>query len=269
MWWYSSCATLPLTITFSMSNPAPNAEVPANVRRCKIVAVGDASVGKTCMMYSYAHKGEFLSEHVPTLFNNFDADIEVENGSDKEMVRVSLWDTAGQEEFDEIRQKAYGNTSSPSSSSSPSATTAGDPVNVFLVCFAWNNPQSYTSVEMKWYKDIRRVAQEMNQTIAAAKGQKGDSYAQQPMQRPFSVILVGTKYDLAKDGARRQLSSSDAELLRRKIGADALVNCSSKTGEGIHDVFNRALTAWYEKSEAARIEEEAHKTKKSKMCAVQ
>jgi GTPase SAR1 family protein len=254
-----------------MPNPTPqDAATPAQVRRCKIVAIGDASVGKTCMMYSYAHKGEFLSEHVPTLFNNFEANIEVEDGNEKQTVNVSLWDTAGQEEFDEIRQKAYGNTGSPTSStSSASNTTAGDPVNVFLVCFAWNNPQSYTSVEMKWYKDIRRVAQEMNQAIAAQSGHKGDSYAHQPMARPFSVILVGTKYDLAKEGARRQLSSSDAELLRRKIGADALVNCSSKSGEGIHDVFNRALTAWYEKSEAARLEKEGEKDKKGRGCSIQ
>ena len=68
----------------------------ANIRK-KLVIVGDGACGKTCLLIVFS-KDQFPEVYVPTVFENYVADIEVDN----KKVELALWDTAGQEEFDAI-----------------------------------------------------------------------------------------------------------------------------------------------------------------------
>ncbi|MEE6513023.1 hypothetical protein FKM82_020443 [Ascaphus truei] len=56
------------------------------------VIVGDEACGKTCLLIVFS-KDEFPEVYVPTVFENYVADIEVDN----RQVELALWDTAGQE----------------------------------------------------------------------------------------------------------------------------------------------------------------------------
>lgn len=82
--------------------------------RYKITTVGDGMVGKTCLLITYA-TNEFPDEYVPTVFDNHTCQITDE---DDETYTVTLWDTAGQEDYDRLRPLSYPQT------------------DVFLICFS-------------------------------------------------------------------------------------------------------------------------------------
>ncbi|XP_033737436.1 ras-related protein Rab-23-like [Pecten maximus] len=69
----------------------------------KVVIVGNGAVGKSSMIQRYC-KGIFTKEYKKTIGVDFlERQIEVNN----EDVRLMLWDTAGQEEFDAITKAYY------------------------------------------------------------------------------------------------------------------------------------------------------------------
>lgn len=49
----------------------------------------------------------FQDEYVPTIFENFISKIRVDS---KRLYELSLWDTAGQEDYDRLRPLSYPNT---------------------------------------------------------------------------------------------------------------------------------------------------------------
>ncbi|CAD6586314.1 MAG: GTP-binding protein Rho1 [Tremellales sp. Tagirdzhanova-0007] len=94
--------------------------------RRKLVIVGDGACGKTCLLIVFS-KGMFPEVYVPTVFENYVADVEV----DGKKVELALWDTAGQEDYDRLRPLSY-----PDS-------------HVILICFAIDSPDSLDNVQEK------------------------------------------------------------------------------------------------------------------------
>ncbi|XP_012235619.2 ras-like GTP-binding protein RhoL isoform X1 [Linepithema humile] len=101
-------------------------------RKIKITTVGDGMVGKTCMLITYTKK-EFPTEYVPTVFDNYVDNICV-GGHQFEM---TLWDTAGQEDYERLRPLSYPNT------------------DCFLVCFSVSARSSFENVASKWHPEIK------------------------------------------------------------------------------------------------------------------
>ncbi|XP_053598243.1 ras-like GTP-binding protein RhoL [Microplitis demolitor] len=104
----------------------------SRVRPIKITAVGDGMVGKTCLLITYTTK-KFPTEYVPTVFDNYIDNIYV----DGQEFNVTLWDTAGQEDYERLRPLSYPNT------------------DCFLMCFSITARSSFENILSKWHPEIK------------------------------------------------------------------------------------------------------------------
>lgn len=164
----------------------------------KLVAVGDGAVGKTCLLMSYAYN-KFPVDYVPTVFDNYSIDLLL----DGRQVRLGLWDTAGQEDYDLLRPLSYQTT------------------DIFLVCFSLVRRGSLSNVELKWIPELRYHSKKV------------------------PILLVGLQKDLRDEDKTGQESVpyQYAKTVAAKVGAVAYLECSAKTMEGVHNVFNEAMRA--------------------------
>jgi len=88
---------------------------------------------------------------------------------------------------------------------------------VVIICFAVDNRTSYDNVESKWMPEVRHHCPDS------------------------PVVLVATKTDLRYESdAKRSLTTNDGNELAQRLGAVAYAECSSKTGDGVADVFQMA-----------------------------
>ena len=79
------------------------------------------------MTHPVTHRALVCRVYVPTVFENYVADVEV----DGKHVELALWDTAGQEDYDRLRPLSY-----PDS-------------HVILICFAVDSPDFLDNVQEK------------------------------------------------------------------------------------------------------------------------
>ena len=74
------------------------------ISECKVVIIGDSSVGKTSIAVRYL-KNDFTEAHVVTIGVLFQQpSIKLQNGN---ILRLNLWDTAGEERFESMVQIYY------------------------------------------------------------------------------------------------------------------------------------------------------------------
>ncbi len=111
----------------------------------KCVVVGDAAVGKTSLIVSYT-TGSFPNCYAPTIWDSYDSEA-VAGAS----VKLSIFDTAGEEEYDRIRPRSYPNT------------------HVFILCYAINNPSSYLNVLQKWLPEVQHHCPTANIMVVGTK----------------------------------------------------------------------------------------------------
>merc|ERR1711953_576438 len=72
------------------------------VPRLKFVVVGDGASGKTSLLQRFS-ENTFTADYTPTIFENRSKHVNI----DGKQIELTLWDTAGQEDYDQIRILAY------------------------------------------------------------------------------------------------------------------------------------------------------------------
>uniref|UniRef100_A0A915P2L9 Uncharacterized protein n=1 Tax=Meloidogyne floridensis TaxID=298350 RepID=A0A915P2L9_9BILA len=173
----------------------------ATIRR-KLVIVGDGACGKTCLLIVFS-KDDFPEVYVPTVFENYVADIEV----DQRQVELALWDTAGQEDYDRLRPLSYPDT------------------NVILII---DSPDSLENIIEKWTPEVRHFCPNVPIILV---GNKKD-LRNDPQ----------TLKELAKS-KQEPVNSEAAQAVAQQIGAYAYLECSAKYKEGVQEVFETATRA--------------------------
>ena len=68
----------------------------------KVVVIGDGFVGKTCLITAYG-ENKATSGYQPTVSDSYGGIVEYEGRE----IQLSIWDTAGQKEYANIRPLAY------------------------------------------------------------------------------------------------------------------------------------------------------------------
>lgn len=165
----------------------------------KCVLVGDGAVGKTCLLISYT-TDTFPDEYVPTVFDNYSDEITV----DGTLVRIQLWDTAGQEDYDRLRPLAYPNT------------------DVFMLCFSLMSETSLKNVKEKWYPEIRNHDAHVPVVLVGTKLdlRQDKSAVKNLRQRNLEPVSTGQGNEIA-----------------RAIRAKHYFECSSLTQENLKHAF--------------------------------
>ncbi|KAG4301339.1 hypothetical protein PCANB_002306 [Pneumocystis canis] len=176
----------------------------AELRR-KLVIVGDGACGKTCLLIVFS-KGTFPEVYVPTVFENYVADVEV----DGKHVELALWDTAGQEDYDRLRPLSY-----PDS-------------HVILICFAVDSPDSLDNVQEKWISEVLHFCSGLPILLVACK---------KDLRHDLKTL------EELRKTSQRPVTTEEGQTVANRIGAVKYLECSAKTNEGVREVFECATRA--------------------------
>lgn len=173
------------------------------MQNIKAVVVGDGAVGKTCMLISYSSDA-FPGEYIPTVFDNYSANVMYKNKA----YMVSLWDTAGQEDFAALRPLSYPQT------------------DVFLMCYSVISRVSFSNVRNAWYPEIRHYNPETPVLLVGTKKDlRGDEAMVQRLRARGETAITG----------------DEGEELCRELDLQGFMECSALTQEGLHATFTKAI----------------------------
>ncbi|KAI8073993.1 GTP-binding protein rho1 [Gongronella butleri] len=172
------------------------------IPRRKLVVVGDGHCGKTSLLVVY-QKGTFPEKYVPTVFENYIATVQLENGR---TVELALWDTAGQEEYDRLRPLSYPET------------------NVILICFAIDQPTSFANVQDRWLPEVTHFCQDVPKLLIGTKSDLRDDAALISQLNAMGHQLI---------------TYEEGERLGREIGAK-YYECSARRNENVNEVITAA-----------------------------
>ena len=131
-----------------------------------------------------------------------------------------MFDTAGQEDYDRLRPLSYPDTS------------------VVLICFSVDSPVSASSVVEKWIPEVRHFCGQCPIILVACK---------KDLRNDAEVIAK-----LKQDGAK-PVSTEAGKQLAGQIKADAYMECSAKTREGVQDVFVQAARLTLRKRPSRKV----------------
>eukprot|EP01102_Stenamoeba_stenopodia_P017107 TRINITY_DN6089_c0_g1_i1.p1 TRINITY_DN6089_c0_g1~~TRINITY_DN6089_c0_g1_i1.p1 ORF type:complete len:207 (-),score=53.08 TRINITY_DN6089_c0_g1_i1:151-771(-) len=171
----------------------------------KCVVVGDGAVGKTCMLITYT-ENRFPSGYVPTVFENYETFVNFKGKA----ITFSLWDTAGQEEYQKLRVLSYPKT------------------DVFLLCFSVVHPLSYESIRDHWVSEVKEYSPRTPYILVGTKTDLRDDES--------------TLNELKKFGMRSPITEDEGKALATSINATGYMECSALHQKGVKEVFEEVLT---------------------------
>jgi len=125
-------------------------------------------------------------------------------------IELSLWDTAGQEEFDRLRSLSY------------------DDTHAIMLCFSVDSKDSLENVESKWVGEIAENCQGVKLVLVALKCDLREQDADEP-------TVDGQPRE------KKELITYDQGLeVARRINALRYLECSAMKNRGVNEAFTEA-----------------------------
>lgn len=128
-------------------------------------------------------------------------------------IELSLWDTAGQEEFDRLRSLSYDNT------------------DVVVLCFSVDSKDSLENVESKWIGEIQENCPGVKLVLVALKCDLRENGEEE-------------EEGGATDGAQREkkpmIEYNQGLDVARRIKAMRYLECSAMRNRGVNEAFTEA-----------------------------
>ncbi|KAF5288720.1 hypothetical protein FQA39_LY15292 [Lamprigera yunnana] len=174
-----------------------------SAKSLKCVVVGDGTVGKTCLLIRYT-RDEYLSGYIPTVFENYIATASL----DDEVYDFHLFDTAGQEMYNELRKFTF------------------EDADVFIVCFSVVLLSSFVNIREKWIPELQELCPTVPFIIV---GNKTD------LRNNEEAIEK-----LQAEG-RNPICFEEGEKLAKELNAAKYIECSALTKVNVDEVFREAL----------------------------
>lgn len=176
----------------------------------KLVLLGDGACGKTSLLNVFT-RGYFPTVYEPTVFENYVHDIFVDNVH----IELSLWDTAGQEEFDRLRSLSY------------------DDTHTIMLCFSVDSKDSLENVESKWVGEIAENCQGVKLVLVALKCDLREKHADDDDETADQGVNRSKK---EKD----MIDYKQGLEVARRIHALRYLECSAKRNRGVNEAFTEA-----------------------------
>ncbi|KAG0418343.1 Rho-related GTP-binding protein RhoA-B, partial [Dictyocoela roeselum] len=173
--------------------------------RGKVVVVGDGACGKTCLLEVFK-RNKFPDEYVPTFVDNFVKEVEL---SEEKTVALTMWDTAGQEDYDLVRPLSYKDT------------------DLVMLCYSIENKDLLENLTSKWILEISNFCPNIDIFLVGLK------------------LDVRGNDDYDQD---RVTTADEGMNIAKEIKAVKFYECSAKTGENVNVVFEEVANYILEKN---------------------
>ncbi|XP_027145422.1 rho-related GTP-binding protein RhoG isoform X2 [Larimichthys crocea] len=172
----------------------------------KCVLVGDSKVGKTYLIYTYIHK-IFPKEYIPCFFETYSAEVHV----DDQTVTLNIWDSAGSEEYDQLRTLSYFQAT------------------VIIICFSIDSPTSYENVKRKWQLEVKHHCPNVPIILVGTKSDLRDD--QEVLEK-------------LREQNQTTVTQQQGTAMAKEIKAVKYLECASISLNGLDEVFDEAVHAF-------------------------
>lgn len=188
--------------------------VPANIHALQVLPHGIVSRAGSPSLAPCVD----LARSEPTVFENYVHDIYIDNTH----VELSLWDTAGQEEFDRLRSLSY------------------DDTHAIMLCFSVDSPDSLENVETKWVSEIAENCPGVKLVLVALKCDLRKKDDDDEGAQPEKALI---QYDEGLKVAERIKALRYLGMLVAPVPAfllTAMAECSAMKNRGVNEAFTEA-----------------------------
>ncbi|KAB5547274.1 small GTPase superfamily [Coniochaeta sp. 2T2.1] len=179
----------------------------------KLVLLGDGACGKTSLLNVFT-RGYFPTVYEPTVFENYVHDIFVDNVH----IELSLWDTAGQEEFDRLRSLSY------------------DDTDLIMLCYSVDSKDSLENVESKWVGEIADNCPGVKLVLVALKCDLRENADEDE----DGAAGGGSGADGGPREKKPMINYDQGLEVARRINASRYLECSAMRNRGVNEAFTEA-----------------------------